>query len=134
VAGAALLLVLELERDEDVAGGGLELEDQPAVAAERAEEVAGVDHGVVGDRLTADGFQVVDVAAGPEFRGRQDAVAEFVSGPADRAARRTEGSLDGRDIGAADELARPGELRLGRTRPGDGRIIAHADGHQMFSR
>jgi hypothetical protein len=43
VIGAAFLLVLEFEGDEDVVGGGLDLEDQAAAAAEGAEEVSGVD-------------------------------------------------------------------------------------------
>ena len=48
MVGAAFLFVLEFEGDQEVVGGGLELEDQLAGAAERAEEVAGVDQGVVG--------------------------------------------------------------------------------------
>ena len=67
--------MLEFEGDEDVAGGGLDLEDQAAVAADRAEEVARVDQGVVLDGHAADGFQLVDTAAGAEFGRGQDAVA-----------------------------------------------------------
>ena len=57
VIRAAVLLVLEFEGDEEeVVGGGPDLEDQAAVAPYRAEEVEGVDQGVVLDGRAADAF------------------------------------------------------------------------------
>jgi hypothetical protein len=43
VIGAELLLLLEFEGDEDIAGGRPDLEDQAAVASDGPEEVASVD-------------------------------------------------------------------------------------------
>jgi hypothetical protein len=119
VVGAALLLVLQFERDQEVAGGGLDLEDQATAAADWTEEVAGVDQGVVGDGQAADGFELIDTAAGAEFGGGQDSVALFVSRPTDRASRRTQGCFDGGDVRTADELTGAGEFGLGCAGAGD---------------
>jgi len=116
VIGAAVLLVLEFEGDEEVVGGRLDLEDQAAVAAYRAEEVEGVDQGVVLDGYAADAFQLIDTAAGAEFGRGQYAVCLLVTGPADHPARRAESRFDRNN---------PGGFRAIVTRPHD---------HQMFAR